>query len=100
MSYNKRRRASAGVALSAMQNPSYTLMTGMQAGAMLRVVKRAAKASGAATVRSARMWALRATGSIQEVTKMDTVRPEERTDVVNSNFADNGAVYSGPRVVD
>ena len=31
---------------------------------------------------------------------MDTVRREERTDVVNSNFADNGAVYSGPRVVD
>ena len=31
---------------------------------------------------------------------MDTVKREERTDVVNSNVADNGTVYSGPRVVD
>jgi hypothetical protein len=39
-------------------------------------------------------------GLIQEGTKMDTVRREERTAVVNDNVASDGTVYSGPRVAD
>ena len=31
---------------------------------------------------------------------MDTVRRDERTDIVNSNIAGQGTVYSGPSVVD